>query len=80
MPIDHATITMSLPDGTKVPVTLSTARQSKTDPDGWTQWTADAALPLAPVDGFRHLEISSLLASLRELIIQALHPELLEER
>lgn len=78
---DKAVLTMTLPDGmSRVQVTISTAGHRDAQPDGWTQWATDSPLPLAPVDGLRHLEISSLLAQLGELITQALHPELLEER
>ena len=77
----NTAMTVLLPDGmTPVLVTMSTAGLHDPDPDGWTTWNANAPLPLAPIDGFRHLEITSLLESLRELITQALHPELLEDR
>lgn len=75
------TVTVLLPDGmASVTVTLSTAGPSDPDPDGWTTWTSDAPLRLGPVTELVHLEIQSLLTSLSELITQALHPELLEER
>lgn len=78
---DQAVVTMVLPDGmSRVRVTLSTAGNRDLEPDGWTRWSTDNPLPLAPIDGFRHLEVNSLLAELAEVITQALHPDLLEER
>jgi hypothetical protein len=79
--VETATMTVLLPDGTtSVVVTLTCASRDQQHPDGWAQWTADAPLPLEEIDGFRHLEITSLLANLSELITQALHPVLQEER
>ncbi|ASR39931.1 hypothetical protein BAY61_32120 (plasmid) [Prauserella marina] len=80
LPPETATVTLVLPDGmTKVEVTLSTAGPRAAGPEGWTTWASDSPLPLAPIDGLRHLEIQSLLTSLSEVITQALHPQLLEE-
>lgn len=71
------TIAVVLPDGmTTLQVRTSTAGHRDPDPNGWTRWTSDALPPLAPVDGFRHLEIQSLLTGLRALITQAMHPDL----
>jgi hypothetical protein len=70
-----------LPDGqTTIHVALSTAGIGDPEPDGWTTWASDSLLPLAPVDGDRHLEIQHLLAGLGSVISRALHPDLLEER
>jgi len=81
LPVDTATVTAVLPDGiTKVPVTLRPAWRSETEPDGFWTWNADAPLPLCPITGALHLEINALLTNLSELITQALHPELLQER
>ncbi|WNV86654.1 hypothetical protein [Umezawaea sp. Da 62-37] len=47
-------------------------------PDGWIRWTGSTPQPsgtpvdLAPVDGFRHLQVSSMLAALGEVVSTAL--------
>jgi hypothetical protein len=79
--IDVTSLKMLLPDGrTPLHVALSTTGADDPEPQGFTTWASDSPLPLAPIDGARHLEIQHLLAGLSSVILGALHPELLEER
>ncbi|RAS59541.1 hypothetical protein C8D87_114153 [Lentzea atacamensis] len=78
--IGTATLNVGLPadGGPSIQVTLSTATDNNaTTPEGWSTWSSNAPLPLAPVDGFRHLRIRFLLGQLAQLLTEALHPELL---
>ncbi|GAB3902522.1 hypothetical protein GCM10029964_093120 [Kibdelosporangium lantanae] len=74
--VQAASLDLLMPDGmTNVHVTLGTAGHRDSQPEGWTQWSAGDT-PLDPIDRYRHLEITSLLGSLSELIAPAL-PEAL---
>lgn len=46
-------------------------------PEGSISWAIDTSQPLEAIDGFRHLEIRSLLNNLAEIVQGALHPALL---
>lgn len=70
--VQAASLDLLMPDGrTNVRVELGTADHRDSQPEGWTQWSAGDT-SLEPIDRYRHLEITSLLASLSELIAPAL--------
>ncbi|RJQ70539.1 hypothetical protein D5S17_28845 [Pseudonocardiaceae bacterium YIM PH 21723] len=71
----EATLTVSLPEhGTDMTVRLGIGE--RLEPEGSTTWTIDAPQPLEAIDGYRHLEIRSLLNNLAEVVRGALHPDL----
>ncbi|PRY35089.1 hypothetical protein [Umezawaea tangerina] len=73
--VEAATLTLVLPDGrTRMTVEMSPARHRDPEPEGWIRWQGDT--PLAPVDGARHLAISSALTILSEVVTAALPTEL----
>lgn len=76
--VQAASLDLLMPDGmTTVHVELGTAGHRDSQPEGWTQWSAGDT-PLDPIDRYRHLEITSLLASLGKLLAHAVPVALID--